>query len=410
MLLGWVVLLDLAYTMNMEEENVTGEEKEIAETCVEQKVQISKETPKEMKTEIQKDSVRVLLMDSQYQSYYHPKVTLWWQGQEYVFDAENGTEEELSCVFEGGTQGIKVTSVERTQGNPVYTGKLKIVKKPQGFLLINTVPLEDYLEGVVPSEMPASYPEEALKAQAVCARTYAWKQIQEKTLEKYGADVDDSVNYQVYNNIEKQEASSKAVQDTKGKVLCQNGEPIEAYYFSTSAGATSTDEIWGAESAAPYLKSVECTFDSEEPWRIWKTEISWDVIEKRAQQIEGCAGSLAGIEIVKKNESGAVTGLRVYTEGGETEISNEYAIRKFLAPDQSVLMGKEEKRTETGKLLPSAYFSLETKEGECFVVKGGGYGHGVGMSQTAAREMAEEGYKWEEILQYFFKNIEICQG
>lgn len=405
-MLVWIALLNFAYTTNVEKESVTGEEKKIAETCVEQKAQI----PKERKQEIQKESVRVLLMDSQYQSYYHPKVTLWWEGQEYVFDAENGTEEDLCCVFEGGAQGIKVTSIERSQGNPVYTGNLKIVKKPQGFLLINTVPLEEYLEGVVPSEMPSSYPEEALKAQAVCARTYAWKQMQEKSLEKYGADVDDSVNYQVYNNIERQDSSSKAVQETAGKILCQNGAPIEAYYFSTSSGATSTDEIWGAETAAPYLKSVKCTFDSDEPWRVWKTEISWDTIEKRAQQLEGCAGSLGGVEIVKKNESGAVIGLRVYTESGETEISNEYAIREFLAPDQGVLMGKEEKPTDGGKLLPSAYFSLETKEGERFIVTGGGYGHGVGMSQTAARAMAEDGYTWEEILQYFFKNVEICRG
>ena len=102
--------------------------------------------------------------------------------------------------------------------------------------------------------MPSSYPLEALKAQAVCARTYAWKQIKEKKLEAYGADVDDSVNYQVYNNIGREANATQAVKETKGRILSQRGEPIEAYYFSTSAGMTSTDEIWGAKSAAPYLK------------------------------------------------------------------------------------------------------------------------------------------------------------
>ena len=99
--------------------------------------------------------------------------------------------------------------------------------------------------------MPSGYEKEALKAQAVCARTYAWIHMQEHGLEEYGADVDDSVNYQVYQNIPPQESTTEAVQETNGQILCQNGEPVETYYFSTSAGVTSTDEIWGADAAAP---------------------------------------------------------------------------------------------------------------------------------------------------------------
>ena len=131
-------------------------------------------------------------------------------------------------------------------------------------MLINEVPLETYLEAVVPSEMPASYEKEAFKAQAVCARTYAWKQMQEGRLKELGADVDDSVNFQVYQNIFPQKASSEAIHETQGKILCQNGEPIQAYYFSTSAEVTSTDEIWGAQQPAPYLKSVICRFETEQ--------------------------------------------------------------------------------------------------------------------------------------------------
>ena len=104
-------------------------------------------------------------------------------------------------------------------------------------------------------------------AQAVCARTYAWKQMQGEGVSGYPADVDDSVSYQVYGNIQPQESTSEAVEETKGLILTREGEPIEAYYFSTSAGATSTDEIWGAEEAAPYLKSVVCEFDENSPWR-----------------------------------------------------------------------------------------------------------------------------------------------
>ena len=83
--------------------------------------------------------------------------------------------------------------------------------------MINELPLETYLEAVVPSEMPSGYHKEALKAQAVCARTYAWKQMQEGRLSKYGADVDDSVNYQVYQNIAPQQATSEADQGHRRK-------------------------------------------------------------------------------------------------------------------------------------------------------------------------------------------------
>ena len=166
-----------------------------------------------------------------------------------------------------------MTSIERQCGNPVYYGKLELIRNGESLNLINELSLEEYLKGVVPSEMPPSYEEQALMAQAVCARTYAWKQMQGEGVSGYPADVDDSVSYQVYGNIQPQESTSEAVEETKGLILTREGEPIEAYYFSTSAGATSTDEIWGAEEAAPYLKSVVCEFDENSPWREWKVTI-----------------------------------------------------------------------------------------------------------------------------------------
>ena len=113
--------------------------------------------------------------------------------------------------------------------------------------MINELSVEDYLKAVVPSEMPSSYGMEALKAQAVCARTYAYKQMEDARLKEYGADVDDSVNFQVYRNLSPTEPTDQAVESTRGEILCQNGEPIEAYYFSTSSGRTSTDEGMGRQ-------------------------------------------------------------------------------------------------------------------------------------------------------------------
>ena len=170
---------------------------------------------------------------------------------------------------------------------------------------------------------------------------------------------------------------------------------------------TSTDEIWGAKSAAPYLKSVDCSFDEEEPWRSWETEISRNMIEQRAQNIEGCKGRLTGLEVTGKSESGAVTRLRVHTEGGDGEVQSNMNL--FVSCSGSENFRRERKREEKWRQpLPSAYFTIEETE-KGFLIRGGGYGHGVGISQTAAGKMAEEGYTWEEILMYFFREIEISQ-
>lgn len=351
--------------------------------------------------------IRVLLMTTDYQSYFHPSVTVVRNGKEHVYTPETFKVPGEKIKVPAHRDGLQVSSVQRQCGNPVYQGNLEIVKNPEGLLLINEVPLETYLEAVVPSEMPASYEKEALKAQAVCARTYAWKQMQEGRLKELGVDVDDSVNFQVYQNISPQKASSEAVNETRGKILCQNGEPIQAYYFSTSAGATSTDEIWGAQQPAPYLKSVICKFDSKQPWSYWETVIPWENLEKRAQELTGTEGKLLSAAVTEKSESGAVTGLQVVTEESSFMLEEEYAIRQFLSPAGCMITEGDGTKIQGSTLLPSAYITLDTEPGNYVRISGGGYGHGVGMSQNGANEMAKEGYSFEEILNYFFYNIEI---
>ena len=348
--------------------------------------------------------IRVLLMTTDYQSYFHPSVTVVRNGKEHIYTQETFKVPGEKIKIPAHKDGLQVSSVQRQCGNPVYQGNLEVVRCPEGLLLINEVPLETYLEAVVPSEMPASYEKEALKAQAVCARTYAWKQMQEGRLKELGADVDDSVNFQ---DISPQKASSEAIHETQGKILCQNGEPIQAYYFSTSAGVTSTDEIWGAQQPAPYLKSVICRFDSKEPWSYWETVIPWENLEKKAQEMTGTAGKLISAAVTEKSESGAVTGLQVVTEEDSFMLEEEYEIRQFLSPAGCVITERDGTKTQGGTLLPSAYITLDTEQGNYVRISGGGYGHGVGMSQNGANEMAKEGYSFEEILDYFFYKVEI---
>ena len=186
--------------------------------------------------------------------------------------------------------------------------------------------------------------------------------------------------------------------------MCQNGEPVTAYYFSTSAGMTSTDEIWGADKAASYLKSVECDFDQDTPWSSWNVEIPWEILEGRLQDIDGSC-TLEGIQIVKKSNSGAVTGVDLFTEKGNVNLEGEYKIREFFSPQTLSITEKDGTVITGGKLLPSAYFELKTEAGQSVQILGKGYGHGVGMSQNGANEMAKLGYGWREILNYFFNNI-----
>ncbi|MFR5582503.1 MAG: SpoIID/LytB domain-containing protein [[Clostridium] scindens] len=127
-------------------------------------------------------------------------------------------------------------------------GRWNFGLRREGVVIINELPVETYLCKVVPSEMPASYELEALKAQAVCARSYAYQQMAEYGYPEYEAHVNDSTDYQVYGNSQAQEASSQAVSETQGQVARFNGQIVTTYYYSTSCGKTTSLEAWGTEA------------------------------------------------------------------------------------------------------------------------------------------------------------------
>ena len=167
----------------------------------------------------------------------------------------------------------------------------------------NEVLLEEYLYSVVPSEMPASYPIEALKAQAVCARTYGYRYLKQPGYAALGAHVDDSVGYQVYNNIAENVNSTKAVKETTGMLLLYEEEPVSTYYYSTSCGFGADAGVWNEDQRdkLPYLQAVhiaqeegdytaaelmeedkfrayitktdKSAYEKEEPWFRWEYEL-----------------------------------------------------------------------------------------------------------------------------------------
>ncbi|MCL2362785.1 MAG: SpoIID/LytB domain-containing protein [Defluviitaleaceae bacterium] len=147
---------------------------------------------------------------------------------------------------------LEIIGLVRNQANPTYRGKMEISRADGGFIVINELPLEEYLYAVVPSEMPSYYGIEAAKVQAITARTFAIHQFYENRFRAFGAHVDDSVISQVYNNIPENDISREAVRATAGLVLTVNGEVIRANYFSTSAGVTANfGEVWAGGGQFP---------------------------------------------------------------------------------------------------------------------------------------------------------------
>ncbi len=401
-------------------------------------------------------NIRVLLMDTGFQSIFHDTVTLKCSVPmkvvlgDYEFTVEAG---EKFTVFDGDerlrrsdrrfiiepedpTKSIDVTTIERGQGTPSYQGTLEISQEKEGLLLLNDLDVEDYLTRVVPSEMPASYEMEALKAQAVCARTYAYRQIKANASSQYGAHVDDSTNYQVYNNTASSERTDTAVMETYGQMVFYGDNPAETYYFSTSCGHTTDGTIWGADqSAVPYLKGVsltdgrtvmkelrdnesfekfirdkdEKTYDSTFPMYRWETKITNRSLEEKITGI----GEIQALAVTERGTGGIAKKLKVYGSEGETVISGESQIRSTLGSTELVYK-KNDGKTLTGwSNLPSAYIAIdETARDEesglrTFTIWGGGYGHGVGMSQNGAQQMAREGMDYEDILTFFYDGVEI---
>ena len=383
---------------------------------------------KEETTEDQ-PKIQVLLMTNGYESYYHTEIIVQAQGNYEIQGnltgiLKNGETMKLqreSPEFSGSSvkllpenpeNRLKVLSLTRGQGNPAYRGSLTVYEDENGLRMVNELPLEQYLCAVVPSEMPSSYPKEALKAQAVCARTYAVVQMQAQKRKDLGAQVDDSVSFQVYGNSQEAESSNEAVKATEGKILLNQGMPITAYYFSTSHGKTSTDEVWEASAPSAYLKSVACTYDSSEPWFQWQTEISMEKLLENAKNMYGEISKVQGLEIKETGEGDAVLNLALQTDQGMREIRSEYDIRSLLAPSGNPVIRQDGSSVKGGTLLPSAYFTLEESRGgdgnlQGYKIVGGGYGHGVGMSQNGAKGMAQAGKSYQEILSYFYQEVEL---
>ena len=396
------------------------------------------------------EKIRVLLKTTDFAELLHSEVTLKAQGDYEISygghrellsageelklnsRSEYLAEERMILIPKNDTARLEIDSIRRSYGTPVYAGRIEIVKESGGLLLINEVDLETYLYGVVPSEMPASYELEALKAQAVCARSYAYRQILLNGYAAYGAHVDDSVSYQVYNNLPTDEKVMQAVNETAGKVLKFGDEVAVTYYFSTSCGYTTNETIWkngllensyisgkllndskkkldltSEEAFREFiLNENEQTYDDGESWYRWEMTVPVEHLTENIGNIENI-GKINNIQVTERNEGGVVQRVLVTGEKGELELEYEHAIRTALNGKGQKISRTYGKEAEGGNMLPSGFFVVDRVEtdgqltGFCF--RGGGFGHGAGMSQNGANHMAEAGKSYEEILALFYE-------
>lgn len=440
--------------------------------------------------------IRVQIKNSDYAGDYHDAVTLSCD-TDYVikYGADGNITEEThaagesitinrdSTWFTEGSEGeriyivpsaltgrISLSSVNRSQGTPNYRGTMEICRTEDGLVVINEVLLEEYLYAVVPSEMPAGYPLEALKAQAICARTYAYSHMLNPRLAALGAHVDDSTSYQVYNNITEQNSTTTAVKETAGQFLYQDGVPVNTFYYSTSCGFGSDEHVWKSDSAPElsYLtaQSVskesiegkesiytaesmqreemfaqfldyppETDFEKEEPWYRWTYTVSdmdeahvLKVLQNRyetnnqlvltlkgeeyvSQPVKEL-GEIKNIQILCRNAGGVADEILIEGEKATYKVISELNIRYVLCDGSTKVIRQDGSEVNMNSLLPSAFFvisSIQNNENMVgYEIYGGGFGHGAGMAQNGAKNMAEAGYTAQQILEFFYQDSNVA--
>lgn len=384
---------------------------------------------KETKEKNSDSKIRVLIMGNGYNGEVHSKVELSSKSKlcltigekkEYVNAGEILVIEPDDERFKDGKirlssdRKISVESLERAYGIPSYEGVIELRATAEGIVIINELSVEKYLKAVVPSEMPASYELEALKAQAVCARSYAYRQMENYGYPEYKAHVNDSTDYQVYGNSKQQKNSNQAIKETKGQVIYYDNEIATTYYYSTSCGKTTDIRAWGTKRSSEnaYLKAVKVKgengdYEKNLPWYRWTAEIPVQVLSDLISINTGKdIGLLEKIEVTKRGGGDVAIEMKATGKKGSVVVKTENKIRSALGGYGYQIILNDGSVTDSRDLLPSAFFTVK-KSGDMFVISGGGFGHGIGMSQNGANEMAKQGADYEEILRLFYKDIEI---
>lgn len=267
------------------------------------------------------------------------------------------------------------------------SGAIQLLRKGKTLLVVNHVDLEEYVKGVVPAEVNATWHLEMLKVQAVAARTYALYQQMLSAARHY--DVAAGIQDQVYHGRQGIDARvALAVESTRGLIVTHKGAPIYAAFSSTAAGRTEDAlNVWSKD--LPYLKGVECPFDVESPHYQWKVSLKLDMLEQRLRKQGFSLGTIAEVSHLTQSRAGRVATLRILHSDGEL-----------------IIRGEDLRKTVGYTVVPSTQFTIESI-GEELILSGYGAGHAVGLCQWGAKELAELGYSFASILNYYYPGTEL---
>ena len=269
-------------------------------------------------------------------------------------------------------------------------GTLEIVRqKNLKLLVINYVALEDYLRGVLSKEAPDYWPPEALRAIAIAARTYALYQRFTKEPAEY--DVTGDVMSQDYGGkSEEKDATTKAVDNTAGFIIMYHGKLFPAFYHSTCGGMTEHARVMGPYDVEPLRGGIACTFCSASPFFRWqrrltRADVGWALRKSRY----GSIGAVSDFRVTQRTGSGRVQ---------EAAITGSQRSLRLTGYDLRALLGFE--------LIRSPLLTI-TPVGESFILDGHGWGHGVGMCQWGAAELARREFSAREILSFYYPGIDV---
>ncbi|WP_206459094.1 SpoIID/LytB domain-containing protein [Anaerovorax sp. IOR16] len=338
----------------------------------------------------------------------------------------------------------------RFENKPYRDGIQLIPDGNNKIMVINYITMDHYLYGVLQGEMGQEAPLEALKAQAVAARSYAMTNLY--VHKSYGFHVCTTTHCQVYKGYSWEKTkTNQAVDETSGQILYSEGKPVSAYYHKNSGGYTqNSKDVWSSQ--LPYLVAVK---DSYCPDYSWTATMSFEQIQSRLETCGYQIGSVQSVAISARNESGAVSELTIVGSndtvtlkkesvrivlGGSSLKSTQFSISSDSIPTSSindvlsVSNGSQTTSSNQSVYVISSSESKQVHNVEGLVVSNGsskrtissantsvgeivtsgsvtfvgkGYGHGIGMAQDSAIVMANQGMRYDEILEYFYTDVEI---
>lgn len=313
-------------------------------------------------------------------------------GNDYLVKAEGN-----ALIIDGDEYSapLRIVSQDRDSRLRIngkrYRDNIMVMAKNGKMTIINELGIEDYIYGILPSEVSPSWPAESLKAQAIASRTYALKNLRRH--DSAGFDICTQTHCQVYGGVETEdERTNKAVEETRGQVLVYNGQLAQTLFHASCGGHTENPKsVWNWDSEPPaYLRGVRDSFCSNSPHQNWKKLLSASFLKTRLVKAGYDIGDIKKIQLQGRNSSGRTRVVKISGTRKTVEIQAA-KFRMVIDP----------------WFIRSTWFTRVDKEGDGFVFTGRGWGHGAGLCQWGAKEMAEHGRSSEKILETYYPGAKV---